>query len=320
MARRLAGSSRLTRLLSAAEAFPQAAGSFVVPGTVHGYYIDLRGKAATPEWPPRRDRPWRLHVGKAQWGLGAYERHVAGEGEEWLVGALAAGEQLLREQERSGPFEGGWVHREPYPHTYRVDPPWLSGIAQGQAASLLVRLGQASGEARFAEGARRALLPLSRPVTEGGLLTQLDEGTFPEEYPTDPPSLVLNGGIYALLGVYDVWIGLGDQATGRGWEEGVGTLARSLHRWDTGWWSLYDLQPRRPVNLASPWYHALHLAQLRTLALLAPHPELERIAARFERYAASSGRTAAALAHKAAFRALHPRRGMLRRRLRRLIR
>ena len=38
-------------------------------------------------------------------------------------------------------------------------------------------------------------------------------------------------------------------------EEGVTTLARNLHRWDTGQWSRYDLFPHPVPNVASPAYH-----------------------------------------------------------------
>ena len=86
---------------------------------------------------------------------------------------------------------------------------------------------------------------------------------FPEEFPTDPPSLVLNGGIFALWGDYDIWIGLGDADARKRFEDGVETLARNVHRWDTGYWSRYDLYPHRIVNLASPWYHTLHICQIK---------------------------------------------------------
>jgi hypothetical protein len=314
----LESSSNLAFYLSSSPDFPQALGRFVVPGMVRGYYIDLRSKAGKPGWPPWRDRPWRLHVGLVQWALAAYEHYLAGEGEKWLSVALSAGEHLLGEQERGGPMDGAWLHRDPYLHTYDLKPPWLSAITQGQAASLLVRLHQESEDARFADGARRALRPLMSPVSEGGLLVPLDGGAFPEEYPTDPPSLVLNGGIYALLGFYDAAVGLRDEEAGRAWIEATETLARCLNRWDAGWWSRYDLYPRRFPNLASPWYHVLHILQLTVLARLTGRAEFAFYANRFGDYGASRIRTAAAVAYKATFRAIHPRRGTLRVRIRRI--
>ena len=73
-----------------------------------------------------------------------------------------------------------------------------------------------------------------------------------EEYPTEPPSFVLNGAIFAAWGVRDVAVGLAD-AEARGlFAAVVETLAGAVDRWDTGYWSLYDLYPHRVRNVASP--------------------------------------------------------------------
>jgi heparosan-N-sulfate-glucuronate 5-epimerase len=296
----------IRRVFSKALWFPREVGSQIATDTVRGYYIDHRG-AATEEWPP----PWlprlKLYVGICQWGLGSYERYLAGEGTQWLTGAVAAGDYLVDTQEHGGPFDGGWVHRHAYPHTFSLPPPWLSGIAQGQAASLLVRLHLATGELRYARSAQDAARPLSLPTEKGGLLASLDGGMFPEEFATDPPSLVLNGGIYALWGDYDIWMGLGDAGARERFEDGVETLARNLHRWDTGYWSRYDLYPHRIVNLASPWYHTLHICQLKVLDRFAPRSEFREIRERFEAYASSPMNSTRAFAHKGFFRLLSPR-------------
>ncbi len=297
--------------LNRARWFPQQIGSRIAAETVKGYYIDLTDAAKQPEWPPPWLHPGSLHVGVCQWGLASYERYLAGAGNEWLTAALGAGNHLLQTQDQHGPFEGGWVHRTPFPHTYSLQPPWLSAIVQGQAASLLVRLHLETGEGRFAEGARSAALPLSVPIEERGLLARLDGEPFPEEYPTDPPSFVLNGAIYALWGHYDIWRGLGDADAKRRFEAGSEMLARNLHRWDTGSWSRYDLYPHRIVNLAAPWYHTLHICQLRAFNQITPRSEFTETANRFESYAASKVKAYQAFTHKVAFRLLLPKRSPL---------
>jgi heparosan-N-sulfate-glucuronate 5-epimerase len=306
---RARGRLRAVRIFSTAMWFPQEMGSHFVTGSVRGYYIDLSDAAKEPEWPP----PWlherRLHVGVCQWGLGSYERYVAGDGTEWLDAAIAAADYLVGKQEQGGRFEGGWVHRFPYPNTYRLPAPWLSGIAQGQGASLLVRLHLETGDPRYRLAACKALRPLSVPTAEGGVLARLDGGGFPEEFPTDPPSFVLNGGIYALWGYYDTWLGLGDEDAGERFRGGVETLARNLHRWDAGFWSRYDLYPHPVVHIASPWYHTFHIAQLKALDRIAPRPEFRETAERFESYASARLNRIRAFAHKALFRALVPRTG-----------
>lgn len=296
----------LERAFSKALWFPREVGGRITTDRVGGYYIDLR-EAAETQWPP----PWlprvKLYVGICQWGLGSYERYMAGEEEEWLASAIAAGDYLVVRQERGGVFDGGWVHRHAYPHTFSLDPPWLSGIAQGQAASLLVRLYAETSDERYATAAQKAMRPLSIPTENGGLLTSLNGGMFPEEFPTDPPSLVLNGGIYALWGDYDLWKGLGDMDAAKRFEDGTETLARNLHLWDTGYWSRYDLYPHRIVNVAAPWYHMLHVFQLKAFDRIAPRSEFREIGERFEAYASSRVHSTRALALKGLFRVLSPR-------------
>jgi hypothetical protein len=301
--------------LSSAKGFSLPPGRQFAAGSVRGYYIDFKVKAENPRWPAPELAGEELHVQTCQWALGCYERYLGGEGDKWLAAARSAGEYLLEDQQAGGEMDGGWIHRSPFPHTFRLKPPWLSAMAQGEGASLLVRLHAETGEDRWAEAARRALRPFDVPTSEGGVRAELGGRPFPEEYPTTPPSFVLNGGIFALWGLCDVGLGLGDADALRAFEEGVDTLAMNLHRWDTGYWSRYDLFPHPVVNVASSAYHALHLAQLESMQALAPRPEIESMRARWARYTESAVSPRRALAAKVAFRLVVPRNPTLARRL-----
>ena len=298
---------------SSARSFAPPVGSFVRPGELGGYYIDFTAKAPIASWPP----PWlpapekQIHVATAQWGLGCYERFLDGEGDEWLAAAAAAAEHLIDQQGRGGAMDGAWPHRIAMPHTYRLAAPWLSAMAQGEGASLLIRVHQRTGDERYADAAHRALRLLDTPTAAGGVRAALGDGFFLEEYPTDPASLVLNGGIFALWGYYDAAIGLGDPEARQAFDLGVETLAANLWRWDTGRWSLYDVFPHPAPNIASSAYHLLHTTQLRAMQLIAPRDEFERTADRFDRYASSRVRRADAFARKVAFRLVVPRNTLL---------
>ena len=297
--------------------FSQPIGGNVTPGTVRGYHLDMRVKAATARWPPPGLRPLerQLHVDVAQWGLGAYERFLESGDEEWLAGALAAAGHFVESQSREGALAGGWVHDFAYPHTFALEAGWLSAMAQGEAASLLVRAFVDTGDERFAEAARRALGPLTVPSAQGGVLARLSGGAFYEEYPTQPSSYVLNGVIFTLWGCYDVAVGLNDDRARRLFEEGVATLAAQIDRWDLGWWSRYDLFPHPLPNVASLGYHELHVDQLTALGRIAPRSSLRDAAERFRRYAASRVDSKRALVAKVAFRVAVPRNATLARRL-----
>jgi heparosan-N-sulfate-glucuronate 5-epimerase len=288
--------------LSDAVFHPLGLGGHIDVARPLGYYIDLRAKAESPIWPPSWLAAPAGHaaIAVAQWGLACHERAVAGEGDSWLDGAVAAGERLVADQGQ----DGRWLEPRPYPHTYRIAAGWASAMAQGESASLLVRLFAKTGDERFADTAVRALHPYGAATAEGGVRARLGDGSFYEEYPTQPASLVLNGGIFALFGAYDVGAALGDDDARRLYEDGVRTLAENLTRWDTGRWSRYDLYPHPVTNVATLGYHRLHIAQLRALELLSPGLGLADAANRFERYAASRANRADALARKVLFRLL----------------
>jgi hypothetical protein len=285
-------------------------GQHIDPDGISGYYIDLRSKAEEPRWPPN----WfpfpgfHRYIAIGQWGLGCFERYVAGEGDRWLVAALQSAKHLVEVQES----DGAWPEPCDYPHTLRMKGPWISGMAQGHCISLLVRAHSEAPSAELARAAHLGLRPLTRPTAAGGVEARLDGGPFPEEYPTKPPSFVLNGAIYAIWGVYDLWRGLDDSAGGTLFGEMIETLARNIQRWDLGYWSRYDLYPYPVfVNVASPSYHTLHIHQLQALQRIAPRAEFADTAARFERYAANGLHRRRAFAHKGLFRLVVPRNHLL---------
>jgi hypothetical protein len=292
---------------SRASVFTLPVGAHIAPGAVRGYYIDLRVKAERPRWPAPELEPDPRFIAVGQWGLGAYERYLHGEGDEWLQAATAAGREAVESQRA----DGGLPEPQLRPHTFPVEPPWLSAMAQGQCASLLVRLFQETGDESFAEAARRALEPLRRKVSDGGVMAQLGEGLWPEEYPSDPASYVLNGGIFALWGVHDVAVGLDDPGAAALFEAGLATLAANIGRWDVGFWSRYDLFPHPLVNVASSSYHVLHVHQLEAMNLISPRPELVEAEQRWRGYLESPAKSRRAFVQKALFRLVVPRNRLL---------
>jgi hypothetical protein len=182
-------------------------------------------------------------------------------------------------------------------------------MAQGQAASLLIRAADALERPELAELAARAVAPLWSG--EPPLVAATAEGPVLQEYPTDPPAHVLNGWIFALWGLYDVGavdglsLATGAQAA---FAAGAHALARRLELYEAGnGWSRYDLYPHTLVHVASHFYHRLHVAQLQAMDALAPDAVFAETAARWERAASHPVAVATAVARKACFRVLRPR-------------
>jgi len=82
----------------------------------------------------------------------------------------------------------------------------------------------------------------------------------------------------------------------------VQTLAKNLDRYDIGFWSLYELSGTRLRMIASPFYHKLHIVQLRIMHQLTGNEVFQRYADRWQRYAESRVRRTAALCYKGAFK------------------
>jgi heparosan-N-sulfate-glucuronate 5-epimerase len=303
-----AGRSRLTQFLSLT--FNQPLGTRVADG---GYHLDLRVKVAEPQWPAPDLLPLdtMIWVGIAQWGLGAVEHFVHEHDERWLTAARGAADHVLAHMVDGGPLDGALPHVEGFAHTFTLAPGWISAMAQGEAASLLVRVHRFTGDDRYAAAARRLLGPIAVHSRDGGCGVPWAGGWWPEEYPTEPPSFVLNGGVFAILGLADVAAALGDERAQRLFDDTLGPLAANVRLWDLGWWSRYDLYPHAAAqglpHVASLGYHILHEDLLRALDRVRPTPALR---AQADRFAAERGHRlslARAMAAKVAFRLAVPR-------------
>ena len=291
---------------------PQRAAQFEPGEPESGYYNDLRphvaayaadvteAQAAVARLVGRRETANPVTI--AQFGLGAWQ--AARDDERWLPALADVAAWLVGELEAAQ----GLAYRFPLRHTYRLSAPWLSAMAQGEAASLLVRAAGSLGRPELLEAAAEAVRPLLEG--EGGIVSPTPEGPVLEEYPTSPPAHVLNGWIYALWGLYDVAHAPHPNLRAAAlFEQSAAALAARLPRYELpGRWSRYDLYPHPLPNVASPFYHVLHVEQLRALERLAPDPAFASFAERWRRSAASPWILPAALAGKVAFRLVRPRR------------
>jgi len=242
----------------------------------------------------------------AQWGLGNWNLYkrtgMAGRRER----AKRAGDWLVRKLE---PNERGvpvWKHEFDWEYRDLLQAGWYSALAQGQGLSLLCRLHKATGEERYLDTARAAFRALTIPASEGGVsLPDGGDGAWLEETIVDPPTHILNGFLWALWGVRDYGSASGDPAARDLLERCTRTLTRNLDDYDCGFWSLYEQSGTRLPMLASGFYHALHISQLRITSRLLDMPELARTADRWEGYAARPSCAHRALAYKAVFKVLY---------------
>ena len=85
---------------------------------------------------------------------------------------------------------------------YDLTPPWFSGMAQGQIASVFIRAFLLSNDLRYKELAQKFLNLMIRSKEKGGSLILTPEGGYwIEEYVSPKPSMVLNGHLFGLIGL-----------------------------------------------------------------------------------------------------------------------
>jgi heparosan-N-sulfate-glucuronate 5-epimerase len=291
----------------------QGMGRQFQPHELAGYYNDLTAKA---QWVGRTDTHG-LPLNQFSKGLPVYFpttllQKALAHWDRWLASGrtgaadraafLKLADWALETQDE----RGGWsiwpliglCYASPY-----------SAMTQGEGASVLTRAYSLTQDKKYLEGSRRALGPMLSDVSEGGTCRTTPGGLVLEEVPLSIPNTVLNGFVFALYGLHDYCLAAkpdtqAARAAKTALEASLEGLVAHIPKFDAGFWSYYDSRG----SLASPFYHRLHIAQLRALELtFAQHRESFRSWRElFERYDASRLRRLRALVVKACQKLRHP--------------
>jgi hypothetical protein len=196
-----------------------------------------------------------------------------------------------------------WMHKFDWEYRDTLRAPWYSGLAQGQGISVLVRAYDYTKDTRYLNAAQSAFNCFSAMTNKGGVIFVDQNGrTWLEEYIVHPPTHILNGFIWGSWGVYDLWLITREEGVKRLFDSLMDTLRHELYRFDAGFWSLYEQSGTFLPMLASPFYHRLHIAQLRVLHRLTGDSIFFDFAERWGKYTQSSFRRKRALVQKAIFK------------------
>jgi hypothetical protein len=280
------------------------------------YYMTFRDKADYPgpfddAGIPQLD--YHGEIGKqhnpiaiAQYGLANYNLYALRDDPERRERFLRMADWMVDNLE---PNPGGaWVWNHYFNWEYRdtLVSPWYSGLAQGQGISLLARAAKDTNDERYVEAQTRAFETMLRDVSDSGTLFIDEHGhSWIEEYIVDPPTHILNGFMWALWGVYDHYLSTGAAEAKDLFDGSLATLRGHLGDYDTGFWSLYEQSGTRLKMVASPFYHSLHIVQLRVMARLTGDPMFDDVARRWTAYRESKLKRRRALAQKAIFKLVH---------------
>lgn len=222
----------------------------------------------------------------AQYGLHQLSLYARVQNMVALREALRMADWLAANLETRQNEIGAWVFHFDLPF-YGPKQPWISALAQGQGISLLLRASQIRRKPAYEETCQRAVRAFYHGIPQGGVVRKFPDGsTAFEEYPTQEPSLVLNGMLFALLGLLDYAEYFNDARALVSFKAGVLGVKKNLHRYDTGYWNLYDLHRSR--RLASAMYVDIHMRLLKTFAEITGEKDFAETAEKWRGYLDSS--------------------------------
>lgn len=152
---------------------------------------------------------------------------------------------------------------------WNIKSPWFSAMAQGEAISVLIRAYFLTNNNSYIKLAERASQLFNLPVSRGGVVNFFNQCPVYEEYPSPVKTVgVLNGFIFSLFGLYDLWLANKNKDAKSLFEKGIASLKKLLPFYDTGYWSQYYLYDYPKYYPASYTYHQLVIEQLKVLYIL----------------------------------------------------
>ena len=164
-----------------------------------------------------------------------------------------------------------------------MEAPWYSGMAQGQALSLFLRLHEMTGKEVYrtaADGLMASFHRLHGSAAEYVARVDCEGYYWIEEYPMEISTQTLNGFIFAFWGVYEYWRATGDEEAARLVRASLATLKHYLEAFrvqDEP--SYYCLKH----EVQYPRYHMIHIRQLHYVHRLSGDPYFAEMAEQFAR-------------------------------------
>lgn len=241
----------------------QGVGKAFKPGVLCGYFNDLTEKVlkdpdtlmkgSLPSMQNERGESIVFATTIFQYGLGCYDLLLLDNKEEYLSQFIKCVDWAVMNQDSFG----GW------------DVSAFAGIdsrygamAQAEGCSLLLRAYVLLNEDLYLERAKKAIDLMLRPIEKGG--TALYHGNDLILLEFTNTSVVLNGWIFSLFGIYDYYLVTKDHQYFENLQRTLNSLKSRLCDFDTGFWSKYNLNN----SIASPFYHKLHISQLEALSMI----------------------------------------------------
>ena len=242
----------------------------------------------------------------AQWGLGNYNLWFSKQSTIHFNKFINCANWLVDNLKKNDHGIDVWMHHFNFEYKTILKSPWYSGLAQGLGLSVLVRAYKELKKEKYLIAHQKAWISMLKKINEGGVVFVDEKGNhWIEEYILDRPTHIVNGFIWSLWGVYDTWLSFQKKDSKELFEKCVFTLEKNIQRYDNGYWSLYDISNLPLRNVASPFYHRLHIVQLEILSKLSGNPIFKKYSKIWKRYESIKFYSSRAIASKCIFKILY---------------
>ena len=226
--------------------------------------------------------PWVISF----YALGMYNLYYETLKKAYLEKFFKHADFLVRNLTERG-IMGVWLVNFPwFAPCYLCKQPWISGMYQALGLNTMVRAWLISKNKKYLVTAQKTLLSFKVPVPEGGVL-KVDKNGFwwYDEYACTKRANVLNGFIFALIGIYEYYDVFKDSEALILLNNGIKTLKHYINKYDLNFlvfkWSKYD---DKLLFYSGTKYHNWHIKQLIKLYEITGDEEFLTWAVRWFKY------------------------------------
>jgi heparosan-N-sulfate-glucuronate 5-epimerase len=248
---------------------PKAIGKYYLDFSSKYFYKDKFDANGIPLFSLKKQKDLYHPIVVCQYALGVYEFLFRSDFKDEILRKI-----FLNQAEW---LTNNYIQIQNYPawlinldvDQYNLKSPWISAMAQGEAISVLTRAFNLTGDKKYLTIAEMSLNLFEIPVSKGGIVNYFRGCPVYEEYPVkDKTVAVLNGFIFSLFGLYDLFLTSKNNKAEKLFLQGVNSLKELLKYYDMGYWSQYHLYDFPKFFAASLTYHYLAFEQLNALYVL----------------------------------------------------
>lgn len=221
----------------------------------------------------------------ASGGLSYYTDYVKGVDKEQSKNKfISSADWLVKNANNKGEYSL-WEYEYPWRFYGWISPPYSSALAQAKGLQVLTLAYELTGNEKYLDVAKKIIRSFLVDYDEGGFVTY--EGIGNNSLflhilakPGFQKTYVLNGHTQSLLSIWSYYEKTKDPVAKIIFDKGINYLKENLAKYDTGYWSYYDLME----NWTMRDYQKGQIQQLKVLYQISKEPILKNYADRFEKY------------------------------------